>query len=385
VALLNQAVSMWRTAESQGRVYEQARVLLDQLARDLRSTAIRSHAGDDNAWIRFLCDYDPWGRQRLRFVRATSGETSHGVLRDGGRLLSVRSPDVYDGRRDAGEAEHGSLGAPGGLMEVFYGRDPRPDSQILWRGVRTPIGGAGSLFHDRTVEGEPSFFGRAGTKTTPGAPGGDESYAGVPFRRAARPIADGVLFLGFTFWGPTTNTWAPTAVPLRRPRAGERSGPLLVWDSTRAILDMPAGSKEEFAFQAREDSLNDASDDLFPAMVEITLVLAEEGESLGLRLGEDIGKGDEDFLVSRPVSLPEDPRDRFLLIEGEWIAVEECRGRQVAVVADGRGVRDTAASPHRRGSAVEIGLTFRRVVEIPGHRRHLLEDNESPRKRRYTW
>lgn len=383
VTLLHEGISMWRSTESQGRAYERARAILDQLARDLRSAETRSNAGDDNAWVRFLCDADPWGRQRLRFVRSISGETEHPILREGGRLLGVKSSVVYDGHRDAREAERGALGAPAGLMEVLYCRDPRRGSRLLWRGVRTPIGGPGSLFHNRTVEDAASFVARGRTKSE-SSTSSEAEDADAPFADVSRPLSDGVLFLGFSFWGPTTNTWEPAALPLKTPRGEEKSGPLFVWDSTRAILDQK-GEPEEFTFRLQESSLEDPGDDIFPAMVEVTLVLREDVQTLGLRLSEKIDEFSERLLLSRPVSLPEDPRDRFLLVEDEWIAVEEGSGRHIVVASKGRGVRDTEASRHDRGAPVDIGLTFRRVLELPGYHRDRLRDEGLRKNRRRSW
>jgi hypothetical protein len=370
VALLNQGMALWRTAEQSGRLYDQARLVLDQLARDLRSTVVRSRAQDDEVFLRFICDADPRGRQRLRLVRTISGETAHPVLRHAGRRLAVKSPAVYDGRSDAEEASAGLLAPPGGTMEVFYALDPREDASILWRGVRAPIGGAGSLFHQRTIEEGPEAAEEKSRLLGPAAdrPGEPDPYGGVPFRDAARPLTSGVMFLGFSFWGPTTNTWDPLAKPLAAPRAGQRSGPLTWWDSTRAILDRPGGP-EELAFRRRADSLGDPTDDVFPEMAEVTLVLEGDDDPLGVRLAADLDAKGTRIELSRPLPLPDDPRDRFVRIGSEWIAVESGADRTLRIAGGGRGARDTLAGKHAAGSRVRLGITFRRVIEIPGPRR----------------
>ncbi|MCZ6792589.1 MAG: hypothetical protein O7J95_03120 [Planctomycetota bacterium] len=364
VALLNQALGLWRRAETRGKVYEQARAVLDTLARDLRSTVIRAHATDGDTSVRFLCDRDPRGRQRLRFVRVISGEASHPVLRLGGRYVSPRAPAVYDGRRDALEAREGRLAAPGGRMEVLYALDPREGERWLWRGVRSPVGGDGSLFDDRRLDGESAGPGRR--RQTRG--GAKESADDPPLARVARPVSDGVLFLGFGFWGPTTNTWEPLAMPRREVGRGQKSGPLFFWDSTRALLDQK-GEADEFVFRRRSGSLRDPSDDIYPEMVEVTLVLREDDSPLGVRLGEPVAADTKKFRISRPLRLSEDPRDRFIRVGEEWIAVEKIEDRTVTVADGGRGVRDTQPRRHEAGAPVERGLTFRRVVRIPAHRR----------------
>ena len=150
--LLTQGISIWRRAENRGRVYDQARILLERMAEDLRSAVVLSGSGGGSSWVRFICDEDYLGRQRLRFVRTISAETSNAILRQGGKYLTITTPAVYDGRNDKWEAGGGDLGAPGGLMEVIYLRDPRASETYLWRGYRSPVGGLGSLFNESTLK-----------------------------------------------------------------------------------------------------------------------------------------------------------------------------------------------------------------------------------------
>jgi prepilin-type N-terminal cleavage/methylation domain-containing protein len=361
-ALLNQGVSIWRRAENRGLVYESARALFEQLAEDLRSTVTAASAGSERTWVRFVADADDLGRQRLRFVRTTSAESADPLLRQGGQYLSVHTPGVYDGRDDAREAREGLLGAPGGLMEVFYARDPRPGRTVLWRGVRTPLGGAGSLFDDDNV-----------SLTKAAAASSDEES---PFAAASRPISDGVLFFGTSFWGPTTNTWDPQVPPLAAPRRGQRSGPLTRWDSTRALFDEES-ARGRFALSGREESLTHSGDDIFPERVEVTLVLRDDDRE-ALVLAEKLAPGGGTLVLSRAVSLPDDARDRFLLVGDEWIAVEAADGSRVDVARGGRGARGTAARGHEAGERVDVGATFRRVIELPGGRRAPGLDDPAP-------
>ena len=66
--LLTQGISIWRRAENRGRVYDQARILLERMAEDIRSTVVLSSSAGGDAWVRFICDEDLLGRQRLRVV-----------------------------------------------------------------------------------------------------------------------------------------------------------------------------------------------------------------------------------------------------------------------------------------------------------------------------
>jgi type II secretory pathway component PulJ len=374
--LLSQGGSIWRTAENRGRIYEEARAILERVADDLRSTVIRTHSTGENTWIRFLCDEGPGGRQRLRFVRTVSGETADAVLREAGRYVLTHDPAVYDGRKDSSDASLGILSAPAGLMEVFYMMDPRPGERNIWRAVRSPIGGSGSLFVNRNVEeeGAPRLAEKNPAASANLAKGKDEKEAAPPPAEPERsflsdfavPLASDVLYLGFRFRTPATTTWREVPA-LKAPKPGEESGPTPWWDSTRAILDQ-AADRRLFTWKREEGSLDRPDDDVFPQAVEVTLVLNSGTRGFGIRLGDDITEGSMSFTVSDPLDLPPDPRDAFVLVDGEWMAVTGVDGRKVSVAAGGRGARGTRAAKHIQGSIVEVGSTFRRLVEIPGWR-----------------
>ncbi len=375
VTLLGQGVRIWNTAENRGKAYEEARAVLDRVAEDLRSVVARNHSTDGDDWVRFISDADPQGRQRLRFVRTVSGEAADPLLREGGRFLSVRTPAVCDGKNDAEEAAQGLLAAPGGLQEILYAADPRPGGRSVWRGSRSPVGGADSLFVDENLEPRPTP--RDVKKSAPVAKTDDPTAAPVglaeavavydgPLARVAAPIADNVLFLGFSFWTPRTNTWLPTPT-LKDPKGGQPSGPTPWWDSTRGLLDLP-GSAGEFVWARKAGSLDDPRDDVFPELVEITVVVNDRNEPLGAMLSEDMNEAAKSIPLTREVELPEDPRDRFVLVDDEWIEIESATGAQLEVKAQGRGARFTKPARHDRGARVVVGLTFRRVIEVPGFR-----------------
>ncbi len=394
VTLMTQGMSIWRRAENRGRVYEQARVLLDQIAEDLRSVVTAASDGADSSWVRFICDTDPEGRQRLRFVRTISGESADPILRSGGQYLSARTPATYDGSYDAWEAREGSLGAPGGLMEIFYACDPREESRLLWRGFRSPLGGPRSLFVDRNIE-DGGSAGRGSSGRRSSSRGGavpklaptkkkedstsssekeeeikdpDEvSVEEVAFADVAKPLTDGVLYLGFSFWGPTTNTWDLSEIPLARPKGSELSGPLILWDSTRALLD-DKGKSGEFYFSAREGSLTNPNDDIFPERVEVTIVLRDDDRD-PVVLRRPINGDATTLILSRDIVVPEALADRYIRVGSEWMTVNSVDGRTVEIEKDGRGVRGTEARKHGAGAVVDVGATFRRVIDLPGSRR----------------
>jgi hypothetical protein len=329
-------------------------------------------------------------------VRTISAETSNAILRQGGQYLTITTPAVYDGRNDRWEASGGDLGAPGGLMEVVYLRDPRVSESYLWRGYRSPVGGMGSLFNestmkDKELEGYSSELDDSARemdrKLLSGALTAEEQEEFLKKSEEARkdlewtmngfsrPLTDGVLYLGFSFWGPTTNTW-DEVMPLASAGGKRDSGPLFHWDSTRAILDWP-GDSGEFTFRSRDGSLTDSSDDIFPQRVEITLVLRDDN-SESLYLVERISKSAESFRVSKPLSLPDDKNKRYILVGDEWMYMREVNGTRVSVGKDGRGWRGTEPGTHLVGSRVDIGVTFRRVAEMPGSRKSRSASERTP-------
>jgi len=346
-ALLGHGVRIWNTAEQSARAYEEARAVLDQTMEDLRSALVRTHSSPGGDWIRFLADADSEGRPRLRFVRTVSGEAADPILREGGRFIAGRLVQPYDGQADAEEAARGVLAAPGGHLEVMYSAAPGAEGGRMRRSVRSPAGGEGSLLLDSTVQ--PS---------------------GVP-------LSDHLLHLGFRFWAPTTNTWASTPC-LKDPRGDQASGPSSWWDSTRALLETQ-GASGEFCWRRAPGSLDDPKDDIFPELVEVTVVVANQQESLGVRLEEEVNDKATTLLLSREIQLPENPADRFVLVDSEWMEIESATGRRLEVKAGGRGARFSKPAAHERGARAEIGLTLRRVVEMPCYR---LEERSEPARRR---
>ena len=140
--LLTQGISIWRRAENRGRVYDQARILLARMSEDLRSAVVLSGSGaGGGAWVRFICDEDYLGRQRLRFVRTISAETSNAILRQGGQYLTITTPAVYDGRNDKWEAGGGDLGA---AAKDDVGAALQAPALPPARGVSAPLRIAGS-------------------------------------------------------------------------------------------------------------------------------------------------------------------------------------------------------------------------------------------------
>lgn len=410
VTILKQGITTWHVAEKRGAIYEKARIVLDQIAEDLRAASGNSQAEGAGFWVRFLCDQDSQGRARLRLTRAIT-ESQEPVAREGGKFVETTAGEHIDLHGDTNKLRSGNLLAPGGYEEVLYAMDPDPGKPVLWRGIRAPIGGAKSLFIDRNIEEEdrrakekarntpgkkpPAAPGVALAEAPPAAgdprsgPGGTgpgllESIAGVgPLAEAARPFADGILHISFAFWTPFTTTWDRGSPPRIRKGTIEKSGPILTWDSTRGILDEKA-PEAEFAWRSIDGSLEDPMDDAFPERVEVTAVIAGNAEAGLLFLASDLSPTDKAVALSRTSGLAVEGPDRFVWIEGEWIAYDKIEGDRLILPsgkgAAGRGARGTKPGAHLRGAIVDPGTPFRRVVEIPTGRTGTLISEERRRR-----
>jgi hypothetical protein len=154
----------------------------------------------------------------------------------------------------------------------------------------------------------------------------------------AAPVAQGILYFGFSFWGPETTTWNDTPGP----RNGTSRGALRSWDST-----------ERF------------SGDVLPERVEIVVVTGSSEDPAPARLLERLAADGKRLVLSEALELQDDPRDRLVMVDEEWIAVEEAQGAILQVRENGRGRRGTAVVRHDLGTPVRTGRTFRRVVALP--------------------
>lgn len=336
VLMLRQGVAAWRTGESRRAAYEQAQAVLGQLRDDLRNVCAAARAAPGQPVpVRFLCDLDARGRQRLAFVRTVPAETRHPIASLAGTHLGGDAD--WDGEDDQAEAFGGRLRPTGGLLEVLYAMDPEED--VLLRAARAPIGGEASFFREENLD-DPAAL-----------------------RRLGRPLASGVLHLELAFWTQHTESWTGDA-PLLTPVPGRTSGPTPFWDSTRAILPAAAAVPEEFQFWRGERSILDPSDDVFPERVLATLVLEEEGPAavftalaapLAPKGLEARVFGTRGFAERRP----------YARIGGEWVRFEVGGPDLLKIQKDGRGRRGTAAQAHETGTPVVTGRTFQIEIDVP--------------------
>jgi len=340
--MVSGGLSVWRMGEGQREDLEKSTAILDEVVADLRMLRADSPAGTAVPDIRALADFaamdfDADGIeeslvQRVRWVRSLPEERWDPRLRLAGQV-----PGGEETSDDVGLAEQFAR-APGGLAEVAYAtvRAPSADGDpallTLVRLFRTPIGGAGSLFAEKSVLDDPRELLRNGVA-----------------------LADNVLHFGVEFWSRDTVSWNDDP--------GSLTSPLRTWDSTRGIL-LDRDGANRFPLAKDVTSLADPGDDVFARRARLTLAIQRDvDEAEIIRVTEPVTATGQALKVSsaRPFEgrLPDHP---FVKVGGEWMRWTEVRDGELKVV---RAARGTVAVPHAAGTRVHLGKTFQRVVEIP--------------------
>ncbi len=314
---LRTGMGLYRAGEGRRDVYERAQILLDQVVRDFDGIAATRRQPGVPARITLLGDRDANGRPRLRFVRSLGDEMVDPVLRGAGTRPGATG--YVDLVGDVDESRYGLLLPPGGLMEVAYLSTTRREDSSVWlyRGVRSPIGGPGSLF----AEGAMPFENQAPSETL-------------------RPLTSGVLHFGLRYRG--------------RDKAGAAKW-METWDSTRGRL--PA-----FDLHLGPESLLDSSDDVFPSAIEVTMVLEEPGKGRTF-LARDLSEVGSSLTVNSTslMDLSGDPG--WVRIDDEWMQVTVANSRTFKVIE--RGGRGSVVASHDRRAPVLAGSRFMRTIPVP--------------------
>jgi len=346
--ILGGGLDLWTKGERSRDSMERSAVLLDRLADELRHGVV-ADGGDGEPRIKMYCDFlvrDVDGdmvseatTQRLLFVRRLFEEQTQRFLREAGRQ-GVAEAVHFVGRPPAqGEA----LLPTEGLVEVAW--IALPDYRkgyegrlVLWRALRSPIGGPGSLF--RTVE-DPA-----------GSMDGVEMEA----------LAENLLHLGFEF---LTSDSVEVAT-----EQGEM-GPLMTWDSTRGILE-PGEAGQLFRYAAGRKSRIDPDDDIFPRAVEVTVIVAPPpDEMVAPVLSSELpnsNRGDRAEVVNGR-ALQKLGSSVFVKIGHEWMEASAGDARFLEIRR--RGVFGTVTAAHKSGVPILFGRMFSRVIQLPAYRESL--------------
>lgn len=278
----------------------------------------------------------------MAFVTAMPDEWSDPLLRRAGAVVSPTAP-AYTPSSEAGVQPEGGFKPAGGLMEILWIAIPddpdHPEFLTLYRGFRTPIGDAtDSLL-------EPDNF---------------DSVAEIV--KACEPAARGLLHVGALWRRAFATSWVEDQ------GTGGETDPYVgrYWDSTR-------GYESKFPFYRDAASRYDPSDDIFPAFVQLEIVMQQEGV---------FGFGRGDVLAIDPIG-PQDVRMRvadttpffeprlgrdplYCKIGTEWLSYRraDVDGMSLSVRIQ-RGQRGTKAAAHVGSSWVHLGAPSRTEVTLP--------------------
>lgn len=433
--VLRGGLATWNKGEARRESSQVAQSIFTMLREDFQSVTIyRQRLGKSGlVETKLLCDFEiahaTYGgasiqtyRQRLFLTRSLKAESENAVTGLAGTALHATG--YVDFHNDSQEALSQNLRATGGLMEVAYLRAGQ-HSDVLYRAVRSPIGGPLTVFNwdglptsriDPERRGlfeqlQPSLSKIAGVKVVHRSKGkiilyhvGSNTNSGIlrlaheepKYRELkaaldkqemsleacelasgtsieslnqdlrcqtwAQPVATNVLFFGLEFWHERTGSWDSKRFI---DRGDADLGPLDYWDSTRGILNDESDSKayKLFRFAASE---HEPRDDVLPRRVRVTLVIREHASAgTETELLSDVSATDDEISMAAPGRAPAAPG--YVRLGHEWIKYEAVVGNSLTVASKGRGARGTTAASHPAGSEVIFGRVFRAVVEIPAY------------------
>ena len=351
VSLMHLGLDQWQKGERRRRTYEQAQAALGQMALDLEAAYTREPLITVKGlpMARFFCTRDAaTGAQRLSFVRTfETGPERAFTFEAGGGGTSYTDGFTGDPR---------SLTVIGGLLGVSYFLGGSP-------------GGGGRELRRATL-GPPASPGSSLLSTTGSQKG--------------EVLIRNVLYLGFRFQTQTTTTWKDPPVKAR-PGPMAWRWPERVWDSTRgADVEEPGGAsgrRRPFALARGPDSLMESYDDIFPELVEVTIVVEpDEAHAVRTDLVKPASETDSGVRVASTSGFVDPSMGTpYLLIGGsEWVRYKAKDERSFEL--SGRGLRGTVASAHPKGATVRAGTTFVMCSRIPGYRADWTSDVDFRRK-----
>jgi len=334
VSLSTTGLETWQEGEARKDAYDRGRLVLDQVADDLRCTFADTqwyvlegrrlvHAG-------LYCDTEGAG-QRLRFVRVGTEDQMRPDLDK--KIVRPRGESIYTD-----------------LWEVAYLLNPEGKPTGLYRGTRYFDRNAidATLLEEKTLEDTKS----------------------QAWGRHFSLLDSGVLWIGYRFWTKYTTTW-DTQYPVKQaPRLMKqqdtkkdaapdkaRVGPHLAWDSSRGRIN----EFRLFYKQLPEDD----PDFMYPEIVQVTVVVESQAvEVIGAKLAEAIDENATTIRLHSARGVPEAPD--FILVDKEWIGYGGKEGSKLTGCR--RGMRRTKTSRHELNATVRFGETFVTDVAIPAYR-----------------
>jgi hypothetical protein len=309
IGLLTLGLEFWGTGEKHKELLDRSSIIMDQIAEDLKNLYTENIPGYVLTPAPFICDLDHNHLPRLRFVRHGTPERL-GIDIKRPEDIPAIPPHIY-----------------ADLFEIAYIQS----EGTLWRGVR---------YFTRRTKGD-TFFDDTRIQDT------DSSF----FRENFEPIGDGVLYIEYRFWTPYTDTWE---IP---PPEG-KTGPQLIWDSTRTRL-------KDFIFYRKYFDIK-RPDFTYPEAVQImlTMQLRTPRYTVQTHLQRELKREDLVVYLEDVSEIP--PPPQFIKVNREWI---KYRGRSGdTLVISQRGARNTGPQRHPEGSPVRFGELITQIIPILPYR-----------------
>ena len=348
--VLGGGLDLWNAGEKSRGENERASALLDRLSAELRHL-VATDGGDGAPRVRLLCDgisLDSDGdgtrdfrAQRLLFVRHLTEERSHPPLQRAGTWGAGEGP--FLGAIDSPDARF--LATEGLVEEALVPQpDPRAGHEgrfVLWRALKSPIGGEESLFALASKD--------------------DGGLQGA----ALEPLAEHVLWFGIGLIDESVEEPSGTA--------GDGKGPLVLWDSTRGVLQDGEGWTG-FRHARGPASLHDTDDDLFPSAIRLSVIMADPPDQgpmaeIASDLPATSGSARVELVNGRYLRKL-GATARWLKIGHEWVQAAESDGTALTIVA--RGLWGTTPVVHLAGSKVLVGQRYDRTIPLPCSRQDLV-------------
>jgi type II secretory pathway pseudopilin PulG len=307
VVISGVALETWRQSEYRKDIYQRARRVISQIEEDIKNIFVEDATpSSDRLPAYLICDYDKKGRQIIRFVRSVWKPT---------RIVQVQEFDLLSANTFLSN-----------LQEVCYVMDEK--DCILWRASKPFTRLSGS-----------SFFNKS------------------PAEKYLKKVEEGVVHLHFLFWTQNTNTWDTKYKP-RRKLARGKSGPSLVWDSTRVKV-------KNFIYFYKQKGLTDYPSPVYPPKIRVFMVIESRiQEYTGTKLYSNITSMDKKIPLLSTRDLPDPPN--YIKIGQELIEYEKVE--TTCVIASKRGALGTRPSHHKAGMEVHFGKIFTYDIFINTYR-----------------
>lgn len=324
VSFLRGALTITRTAESRGRVYENAQTVLTQAMQDFSQIEGRpAHPNANTDHLAFVVKQDPWGRQIIAFTRTWGEQLRTNAGYDAARAAYDQGYDAtYDGRNPDAR-----MLASSGYLEVVYMFEPLGISTRLWRAESSPAGRGGLIDQVMNWNG---LFPSARRDSV--APYEEFDRRGLTGRFEL--VAENVLAFNVECWDDyTTESW----------NSGGR-GPVTDWSVTRRL---------------------DEDKYILPRAVRLNLmIMADDPIRAESPLLGEMQVRDTSLTVETLANFPDIATGgSFVWVDGELMAFGSKSGDTLGALS--RGSLGTRAVAHPPNAMVRSGEMFRKIIQLP--------------------